>query len=270
MLRSGRWVSRLIGRWVGREQGQAMVMALIALTLGGLLITPVVKHVYTGVKAATVYKRLTGELYAADAGAEYGMWRIKGGLDSGLSAYLTVGGMPVDVVVSQLTELPYGPVITGDGTQSWRLQVSSALVNNGDGTFTDTITVANVGPSTIHLVQIGSGLPQGFTYVTGSTSGDITTADPSSINGNQICWTLDSHTEYTLDSGESAHHIFRIQGTGTPQGYYSWVIGNPTSIGTVSSCFGYHIVSQANGGTTITANVVKNEEAVFPVSWEVH
>lgn len=262
MLRLGRWVNRLFGRG---EQGQAMVMALIALTLGMLLITPILSYMSTGVKAATVYKRVTSELYAADAGVEYAMWRIKNGLS--VNSPITVGGIPVTITVSQLTELPYGPVITGAGIQSWRLQVSTAIVNNGNGTFTYTITVANVGPSTIHLVEIGAGLPDGFTYVTGSTSGDITTANPSSINGDKIYWTLDSPT---LDSQQSKHHIFRIQGTGTPEGNYSWVKANAASIGTVSSCFGYYIVSQANGGTTIRANVAGNVGVIFPVSWKVN
>ncbi len=262
MLRSGRWVNRLFGRG---EQGQAMAMALIAFTLGMLLITPILSYMSTGVKAAAVYKGVTSGLYAADAGVEYAMWCIKNGLS--VDSPITVGGIPVTITVSQLTELPYGPVISDTGPQSWRLQVSTAVVNNGDGTFTCTITVANVGPSTIHLVEIGTGLPDGFTYVTGSTSGDITTANPSAINGDKIYWTLDSPN---LDSQESKHHIFRIQGTGTPGGYYSWVKAKVSSIGIVSGCFGYNIVSQANGGTTIRANVAGNAGSIFPVSWKVN
>ncbi len=242
-----------------------MVMALIALTLGMLLITPILYYMSTGVKAATVYKGVTSELYAADAGVEYAMWCIKSGLS--VNSTISVGGIPVTIIVSQLAELPYGPVMTDTGPQSWRIQVSTAVVNNGNGTFTCTITVANVGPSTIHLVEIGTGLPDGFTYVTGSTSGNFTTANPSSISGDEIYWTLDSPK---LDSQESKQHIFRIQGTGTPEGYYSWAKAQVASIGIVSGCFGYNIVSQANGDTTIRANVAGNVGTIFPVSWKVN
>lgn len=262
MLRSGRWVNRLFGR---REKGMAMVMALIALALGMLLIVPTLSYVSTGVKAASVYKGVTSELYAADAGVEYALWSLNKGLP--VNSPITVGGIPVTITVSQLSELPYGPLISDDGPQSWRLQVTSAIVNNGNGTFTYTITIANVGTSTVHLQEVGAGLPEGFSYVTGSTSGGFTSANPSSVSGQQIYWTLASPK---LDSQQSKQHIFRIQGSGTPEGYYSWVVANSASIGTVSDCFGYNIVSQANGGTTIRANVIKNVGAIFPVSWKVN
>jgi len=242
-----------------------MVMGLIALTLGMVLITPMLSYMSTGVKAAAVYKRVTDELYAADAGVEYAMWCIKNGLT--VNSPITVGGLPVAIAVSQLSEMPYGPVISENRPQSWRLQVTSATVNNGGGIFTYTITVANMGTSTIHLAEIGSGLPDGFTYMNNSTSGDITNANPSPINLDKIYWTL---ALPKLDKDEVAHHSFWIQGTGAPQGYYAWVTANVDSIGTVSSCFGYNIVSQANGGTTIRADAVKNEGYIFPVSWKVN
>jgi hypothetical protein len=266
MFCSGLWVKRIIKRADRTEKGEVMLMALVVLTVGALIITPMLASTYTGVKAASIYRRATHELYAADAGLEHAMWQLKNGLP--VSASITIDNIPVNTSISQITEMPYGPVLTSNGTQSWKLQVSSQLINNGDGTFTDTVTVVNVGPSTIHLGEIGAGLPDGFSYVSGFTSGDITDEDPSTIlPGGKIYWTLPG---YTLKSGESAIHVFRIQGIGSTQMAYSWVTANVAAIGTVSSCFGYHVESRANNHTVIKAKVVKNGGFVFPVAWEVN
>ena len=50
------------------EQGMAMIMALIALTLGTLLIVPTLSYAATVIKSAAIYERCTLEIYTADAG----------------------------------------------------------------------------------------------------------------------------------------------------------------------------------------------------------
>jgi hypothetical protein len=59
------------------QKGQALVLALILLALGGLIIGPLLSYVNTGLTAGGVYERKAGELYAADAGAEDAIWRIQ-------------------------------------------------------------------------------------------------------------------------------------------------------------------------------------------------
>jgi hypothetical protein len=266
MFCSGLWVKRILKRADRTEKGEVMLMALVVLTVGALIITPMLHSTYTGVKAASIYRRMTHEQYAADAGVEYAMWQLKNDLP--VSASISIDNMPVNISVSQLTELPYGPVISDTGPQSWRLEVASQVVDNHNGTFTDTVTVVNVGPSTIHLIEIGAGLPPGYTYVGSSTTGEITDDDPSDIlPDGKIYWTL--HL-YRMNSGASASHSFHIQGSGSTRMAYSWVKANADSIGTVSSCFGYHVESRANNHTGIKAKVVKNGGFVFPVAWEVN
>ena len=70
--------TKLLTRILHRdEQGMAMVMALIALALGTLMITPTLNHMVAGVKSVGIKERLTGEFYAADAGIEYAIWEVK-------------------------------------------------------------------------------------------------------------------------------------------------------------------------------------------------
>ncbi|MBI4310805.1 MAG: DUF11 domain-containing protein [Chloroflexi bacterium] len=72
--------------------------------------------------------------------------------------------------------------------------VSPAVVAGGAlNTYTYTVHVANTGAEVLHMSLIRDMLPAGFTYVAGSTTGDITTADPQTTlqQGRQrLDWTL--------------------------------------------------------------------------------
>lgn len=99
----------------GQKGAAALTLVLILLVLGGLILTPLLGLMSTGLMAGQVYERKTDELYAADAGVEDAMWRIKyesipagswetSGDRPGWQVYdypdlLSVGGKSVDVVV---------------------------------------------------------------------------------------------------------------------------------------------------------------------------
>jgi hypothetical protein len=59
------------------ERGQAMVLALAALLVGGLVSAPLLSHMGTGVLNSEVYEDKAAQLYAADAGAVDGLWQIE-------------------------------------------------------------------------------------------------------------------------------------------------------------------------------------------------
>jgi hypothetical protein len=61
------------------ERGAAMVLALILLLVGGLIVTPLLAHMGSGILAGEIYEKRTGELYAADAGVEDAIWKIQHG-----------------------------------------------------------------------------------------------------------------------------------------------------------------------------------------------
>jgi predicted acyltransferase (DUF342 family) len=62
-------VKRII-RMVRDETGHAMELVLILLTVGGLVLSPLLGLMSTGLLAGQVYERKTQEYYAADAGVE--------------------------------------------------------------------------------------------------------------------------------------------------------------------------------------------------------
>jgi hypothetical protein len=59
-----------------REGGQAFILVLILLLMGGLMLPPMLSFVSTGLKAGQLIEQKTDELYAADAGIEDAIWKI--------------------------------------------------------------------------------------------------------------------------------------------------------------------------------------------------
>lgn len=58
------------------EKGNVFILILILLIVGGLILTPLLGLMSTGLVSGMVYERKTSELYAADAGVEDAIWRI--------------------------------------------------------------------------------------------------------------------------------------------------------------------------------------------------
>jgi hypothetical protein len=68
-----------VKRLIEGEGGQALILALILLLVGGLITAPLVAFAGNGVLNGEVYQGRTTELYAADAGVEDALWRIQHG-----------------------------------------------------------------------------------------------------------------------------------------------------------------------------------------------
>jgi len=65
-----------VKRLIKDEKGQAMVLALILLLIGGLICAPLLAYMGTGLIVGEVYEKKADELYAADAGFEDAIWKI--------------------------------------------------------------------------------------------------------------------------------------------------------------------------------------------------
>lgn len=71
-------------RVIRDEKGKVLVLVLVALVVGGLVLTPLLGLASTGLVSGEVCERKTAELYAADAGVEDAMWKIMNPDASGL------------------------------------------------------------------------------------------------------------------------------------------------------------------------------------------
>jgi len=83
---------------ITNEKGQALIIVLIVLLVGVLLIVAVLSYAATTLKASQTFEKQVKEIYAADAGIEYGLWRILKGATT-VEETLTINGMQVTVKV---------------------------------------------------------------------------------------------------------------------------------------------------------------------------
>ena len=80
-------------------------------------------------------------------------------------------------------------------------------------TFTYTITIENTGTDHLHPTQVRDLLPVGFTYVPGTTSGDITVADPATtlFQGRQrLTWDFSSTVHMHQDGDPKKTLVFDV------------------------------------------------------------
>jgi hypothetical protein len=74
---NSRWeMYKIIKLLKEKQSGQALVIALAALGLGGLMIAPMLSFMGTGLDAGVIAEDKTDELYACDAGVQDAIWQV--------------------------------------------------------------------------------------------------------------------------------------------------------------------------------------------------
>jgi hypothetical protein len=135
----------VISKLIKNEGGQAMILALVLLLVGGLITAPLLGLAGNGVLNGEVYENRTAELYTADAGVEDALWRIQHG-DVALcpgnpSHHYTipdVNGDSVDVTITSITDFEGASNLTGT------YRIESTATRDGSGTGIEVyVTAAN-------------------------------------------------------------------------------------------------------------------------------
>jgi len=123
-------VTGIVNKLIGQEKGQALIIVLVLMLLGGLIITPMLGYMGTGLKAGQVYENKTHELYAADAGVEYAIWQLKhGGLEATPPEF-TLNGKTVNVTIEDKGQSVYkvtSVATSADGSKTTIVSYLSAL-----------------------------------------------------------------------------------------------------------------------------------------------
>jgi hypothetical protein len=70
-------MKNIMKRLITDEKGQAMLLAVILLLVGGLIVASLLSFMGTGLLVNPVYEGRVAELYGADAGVEDAVWKIQ-------------------------------------------------------------------------------------------------------------------------------------------------------------------------------------------------
>ncbi|MCH8745929.1 MAG: DUF11 domain-containing protein, partial [Chloroflexi bacterium] len=189
---------------------------------------------------------------------------------SGLTARIEVGSPGDDlcpgkaVKVTKTVEVAAGTVFPGNPV-----------------TFTYTITIENTGTEDLDMTQVRDLLPVGFTYVPGTTSGDITVANPSTTmqQGRQrLTWDFSPEIEIEQSGDPKKTLVFDVQGVFTgghwneawatfdefPDTIYTWPTAAVQIIGVTES------TSVTADGTTVYSRLQQiGPDSYILVEWEI-
>jgi cytoskeletal protein CcmA (bactofilin family) len=101
-IRGGEVMEVAMKRIISDENGKVLILTLVLLIVGGLIMTPLLGLMTTGLVAGQVYEKKTAELYAADAGVEYAIWHLQQGGSVDDILELTINGKAVTVEIEEL------------------------------------------------------------------------------------------------------------------------------------------------------------------------
>jgi hypothetical protein len=177
------------------ESGHALILVLLFLLLGSLMLVPALDRLGTALKTGVRYEQKTDSLYAADAGIEDGIWQIKynglqpkfGGeedynYDFSTNATYTldspVNGLTTNVTINNIW-IPSNVTLDDLGLSSSQAQ---SIIDSGKLVVSGTSgaipgqpyhIMIQFTPDTgdnLTIKSVGVWLPQGFSYVNGSSS----------------------------------------------------------------------------------------------------
>jgi hypothetical protein len=126
-------MNSILGRAKRVQKGSVLILVLILLVVGGLILTPLLGLMGTGLTSGQLYEKKTDELYAADAGVEDAIWKIQTNNltfdeDNASEPWqLAVNNRTVDVIVyrEDLDPTPCG--------EDFRYQILSTAVTDASG-----------------------------------------------------------------------------------------------------------------------------------------
>lgn len=173
------------------ERGMALIWVLILFLLGSLLVVPLLGLAATGLKTGQVFERKTGEQFAADAGIEEGIWRIKydywGGelqqreydkYDFSTNwSYRTgpVNGITAEVTIRNVwipsdVPPPAEPALARQIIESDKLMVLGTSPNTSSYEINISFSPDTGAGDNLTIKSLGIWLPYGFSYIDGSSN----------------------------------------------------------------------------------------------------
>ncbi len=281
-------MKRLLRRFLNGQKGQALLIVLGLLAIGGLTIAVSLNYATTNLKGSQILREDMRGIYAATAGVELALWSLGQGEEPLTQLTENISGMAVTMSSDNVGTFTwyFGDLIEAGPPQVHveYVDVSGSITYLGgdDYEYTITVTWQPGAPNNIKLEEVGARLPVGYTYNASSAA-----LFPSNLSEDEPVETQDIHDAWmvnwelgppapNISEDETMTQIFYITGTGSTSGHYAFVKGLPDSIGMLGEIKGtrFKITAKANrpgdGSTTaeIVADVIIGDDGTINItSW---
>ncbi len=280
---------RLLKQMVNSERGQALVIVLTMLVLGGLTIAPALNYAATSLNIGQIIERGVSGIYAAEAGVEDTLWSLANTTTPSQQLAESINQMQVAIQTEDTGAYTlYLDELVQTEQHSDYLGVDGEMVwDEGAQAYKYTITVTwqpGSGVQIIHLVEVGVRLPIGYSYQSGSAAGfvdNLSTSEPNEIldesGAYMLNWELGTPSPYVSADIPVQTQTFYITGEGNQEGDYTWVVANREDIGTVSEITGilYQVTATATHPesgeitATVATDVLIDGGTIYIVSWQI-
>ena len=237
-------------RWTilrAREEGQALPLALIAFAIGAVLITPFLTNVSVNVIASRQTEEMIADRYSADAGIEWGLWRLQN--DPALTTSPTY------------TETPLQPT-------------PAAIINGQSFPTTEIRFVSGAGASETVTPAWQAGAGAKCYPLTSTDSGSIyirIETDAATVNAGLDDLPSSCPGGPLNPPGGTSPYV--VEFAGKDAGSYQVVVETDPVDASGTLTINYPIASydlrSQRDGRTITARVTASPNGVSIVSWQV-
>ncbi len=287
-------MKRTLNKLIKNERGQALLIVLVMMLMGGLIITPLLSYMSTGLRAGKVHEEKMAELYAADAGIQDAIHKM---LADDPSLPLIVGEnwtyyisnlndkyVKVEIVLEEEAEEFVDDLLEENYSgvhEDW--EVVSDMV--GAGTYTLDITYT--GAANNKKVD-GIGVWFWGVYAcTDNSSGVGKMTDNYPVysfeqrdnykGGTAFLWEWLGGNRPIFQPGDSMTQSMTFTPETIPAFYISWVVTGSADIGVVTSGaeFGTSKViatatdNTTGGQTVVTSYITWSSDNISIINWEI-
>ncbi len=280
-----------------RESGQALILVLVLLLIGGLTLPPLLALANTGLKSSQVYEQKTDELYAADAGVEDALWKIikrDASLDDPYPLAQQVNSLPVNVTVTKLSliegllsEEEYQPDQPHEGCGEFAPLVPQVIQDEAWVEYYCDMTFTYTGGGNRELVTMGAFFapfpggedliddPYGITYTSVMTSAVLEDGSPETkvaSGGFSFIWRWEDGPKFSNYDTGAVSFKFKIR---DPYWSYSdcflWVTLKEQDISYVTNIPGLYkwLIEATAGDTTVRSVIIEDIGALSILTWEI-
>src|SRR4030042_697277 len=123
-------MNNIVGRVIRDEKGQALLLAVILLLVGGLVVASLLSFMGTGLLVGPVYEGRVAELYGADAGVEDAVHKIQRQVDEIEELYCGAGNHTWSYNISDVNDAEVNVVLAYVDPFTYRV-VSTATTEDG-------------------------------------------------------------------------------------------------------------------------------------------